>query len=231
VPNRRRSTRCGCVDPLRQVAAVAGIVQGRTAGQDPRPVSALPPEDGARQVLLFARLGTEEDIVAQATAAQDLRQATGVPKRVDVIAGHSALPKHRFECALPIQAVPDKGLATGDVAVRLDPPAVDQCPASLGDALLDRGKEGGVILLHPTVGRGAAAAKDVAVSLLHQRDRRAIGREDFFAALLEAPQPHWIDVGVADHMYDGPGHARPLPALSNPDARPAASPTAARHRQ
>ena len=192
----------GLVDARQDVAPVAGVVQRWAAGEHPCAVVALPPEEVARQVLLDARGGAEEDVIAQPAVAQDLGQAPRMAEGVDVVAGYRPAAEHGLQAALAVQTVTDEGLAAGDVAVGLHPPSVDQGPAALGHPRLDGGEHGRVILLYPAIGDRAPAGEDEVGGLLHAFQGGAIGGEHLRASLAHAPQPHRVDVGIAYHVHD-----------------------------
>ena len=111
-------------------------------------------------------------------------------------------PEAVVQVALAVERLPHVRLAARDVAVGLDPPAADHLEAPLGDALADRLEQLGVALLDPLEVHDRVAGEDELRVLLHAVDRRLEGGAHLLVPLRPLPQPHRVDVRVADHVQD-----------------------------
>ncbi len=187
------------VDLAGHVASRTAVLVGNAVGKHPRAVRRLPPERGAGQAaLVWAR--PQEAVGVHALAAQDLRQHPVVSERVGVHTDRGGDAELLREVPLAVEALPNEGLAARQVAVRLDPPAADHLPAALGDPLADTGEQFGVGLLHPAEQDDLIAGEDEVGVLVHPVDGRPECRPRLLVALLPRPQPHRVEVGVADHV-------------------------------
>ncbi len=217
--------------------APRAVLVGDAEREHPRPVVGLPPEQPARQPLLM-RSGAHEDVGRQPALGQDLREHARVPEAVGVEPHRGGDPQLLGEPALPDQRLPGEGLTAGDVAVGLDPPAADHLPAALGHPLLDLVEHRGVGALNPVVERRGGRGVDEVVVLRQPVQRRAERRLDLLEALRPLPQPHRVDVGVADEVQRraragrcacgegvGGGHVR----LQESSVRSRLSPSAPQH--
>ena len=119
---------------------------------------------------------------------------------VDVVADGGDDAEFVLEVALAEEGVADEGLAGGDVAVGLDPPAAGDLPAAFGDAVLDLLEHRGVVLLDPLVDGGGAGGEDELRRLGHPVQGGAEGGLGLLQTLWPLPEPDGIEVGVADHV-------------------------------
>ena len=101
---------------------------------------------------------------------------------------------------LGVQALPGEALPGGKVAVRLDVPAVDRDEAALFDPGLYLLEHLRRKLLDPLVNGYRGADEFEVRELLHPVQGRADGGLGLGAALLPVPEPHRVQMGVADHI-------------------------------
>jgi hypothetical protein len=106
--------------------------------------------------------GPEKDVAIQPAQAQQLRQRAGVAERIDVVTYSRAATQQLEQFSLAVESMAGERFARGDVAVGLEPPAVDRHPLAAIHRRPDGGEQRRVVLGHPTIGDGAAAGKDVA---------------------------------------------------------------------
>lgn len=182
-----------------ETPAPAPVLERNVVGEHARPVIRFLPDEASRQSLLVGP-GPHKDIGVQGALDQELGQGRMVPEAVDGKADVGPTIKLLLEVALRVERLADKGLAARDVTVGLDPPTAREFPSPLGHPSLDLLEHAGVDALYPGVeGRGTDSEAKVGV-LLHPVQRRAEARQDLLVPFLPQPQPHGIDVGVADHM-------------------------------
>ena len=198
------------LDPGAGASARRVVMLGAAVGHQRRPVVAHPQEvvRGERQVL---RIGPAEEIAGVAGLLQDLHQAPAVAEGVDV-EGH---PRPDVELLAEVpQARGDlahERFARRKVAVGLQVPASDDVPAAGADQRADAVEEPGLVLLHPLVEQGLVVAEREGVELLTEARRRAKRRERGRQPFLPWPQPHGIDVRIADeHEPPAGAHASVL---------------------
>ena len=136
--------------------------------------------------------------------------------------------------ALGIERLADEGLTMRQVAVRLDPPAAHDDEAALGDAAGNALEQLGVDGLDPLeVSDGITSENEVLV-LLHAVESRAKCGPHLVQAFLPLPEPHRVDMGVADHVNEafsasfGHRFAAPRPGDQLHTAAPRAEPTSCR---
>src|SRR5206468_3041777 len=123
-----------------------------------------------------------------------------VAERVDVRAGRRDDAELLLQVALSVERLPHERFATGDVAVRLDPPAADDLEAPGVDVRADSLEQLRIALLHPGEEERGVAGEDELGKLVEPVDGGVEGGANFLVALGPLPQPHRIDVGVADHV-------------------------------
>jgi hypothetical protein len=152
------------------------------------------------------RAGAQEHVRVHPLLGEDLRQLRVVPERVEVRAGRRLHAEDVAQVALAVEAVAHVRLAGGHVAVRLEPPAADHLPAAVGDPLADALEERRIGLAHPFEEDNRVAGEDEVGVLLHTVDRGLEGGAHLLVALGPLPQPHRIDVRVADHVQAPFGH-------------------------
>ena len=172
-------------------------------GEHARAVGRLPAEERALERLLLAARAAGRRTSRMPLFAQDLRDRRVVPERVDVRAGRRDDPERVAQVALAVERLPHERLAAGDVAVRLDPPAADR-PGSgpRRSARGSRSKSARVALLDPLEEERRVAGEDEVRVLVHPVDRRLEGGAHLLVALRPLPQPHRVDVRVADHVQE-----------------------------
>jgi hypothetical protein len=129
-----------------------------------------------------------------------------VAERVEVRADGRRDPERLAQVPLAVERLAHERLAGRDVAVRLDPPAADDLEPAARDVLADPLEELRVALLHPLEEERRVAGEDEARVLVEPVDRGLEGRPHLLVALRPLPQPHRVDVRVADHV-DPPGHS------------------------
>jgi len=178
----------------------AAVVERRAHRQDARAIGRLPPEGRGGQILLV-RPRPEKDIVIEPALLEELRQRASMPERVYVVPDGRAPSEAVHEVALSVEGVARERLSARDVTVRLEPPAVHQCPASALHRTLNATEERRVALLGPLEGDRAAGSEDVAVELVDQLQGSAVSGQDLSPALAHWPEPDGVDVGVPDHVH------------------------------
>ncbi len=204
------------VDLVPEIAAGAAVLVRDPVGQDPRAVRRLPPEVRAGQRHLV-RAGAHEDVGVHTGLAQDLRQGRVVPERVHVAADGRRDAEAVLEVPLRVQRLADERLTARQVAVRLDPPAADLLPAPVRDPLADLREQVRVVFLDPRQVQHRVAGEHELGVLGHPVDRGREGGPHLLVALRPLPQPHRVDVRVADHVQQTlfrhvvPFSSRPLP--------------------
>jgi hypothetical protein len=109
------------------------------------------------------------------------------------------------EIALPVQALADECLTVRQIAVRLQPPAVDDHPAALLHQPGDVGEERGIEIFDPAIDSCLTAGEDHPRMVGQQLDRSPAGTERLGTAFRPAPEPGRIQVGVPDHVHAGLG--------------------------
>ena len=183
-------------------------------GEHARAVGRLPPEDGRSAASLLVRARAQEDV---RVACRSRAGSAGSSRCARTSRGSrrsSRDPEAVAQVALAVERLPDERLAAGDVAVRLDPPAADHLPAALGDPRADpleqlRGRSP-----RPTRRRATESQREDEVRVLvHPVDRRLERRAHLLVALRPLPQPHRVDVRVADHVDDASAHVACRPAV------------------
>ena len=199
VPEPQRRPLGGLMNALDDLVGAGVVVVGRPAGDDVGAVG-RPPQEEARGQLLLVRPRPEEAVGVEPAALEDLGKLRRVAEGIDVVADAHVDAELLVEVALAEERLTDEALAAGDVAVGLHPPAADDVPPSLGHPLLDGREQLGLVLLQPLVGGGGAAAEDEAWGLGHSVEGRLAGAPHLIEALVGPPQPHRVDVGIADHM-------------------------------
>jgi hypothetical protein len=88
---------------------------------------------------------------SHASQPAQLRELTGVPKGVRQPKRLTSVTEIALKKPLSIHELPDKGLATGQVGIVLNPAASDGLECTLLDLLLDPVKDIWVILFEPFV--------------------------------------------------------------------------------
>src|SRR5205814_1565736 len=106
-----------------------------------------------------------------------------------------------LQIALAVQRLAHERLAAGHVAVRLDPPAADHLEAARLHVRPDAREQLRIALLDPREEERRVAREDVLGEPVEPVDRRLEGRAHLLVALRPLPQPHRVDVGVADHVH------------------------------
>ena len=160
----------------------AAVVQRRTTGQYPRPPGGLPPE-GPLGEDLFMWARAEKDIGIQTPKLQQLRQGAGMAEGIHVVTHARPLAQVLLQEALPIKRMAGEGFPAGDIAVRLQPPAIGQSPATLSYGLEDGSQQLRIILGNPLVGNRSTTGEHVTLEFLEQSEGRAIGRQHLRPAL------------------------------------------------
>ena len=105
------------------------------------------------------------------------------------------------QVALAVQKLAGEGFTGGHVAVRLDPHAAHDLPAAFGHAGADFFQHFGIVFFDPLIITGAGAGEHEFFGFVHAVQCGAEGRLYFVEALAPLPEPHGIDMGVADHMH------------------------------
>ena len=95
----------------------------------------------------------------------------------------------------------DKGLTLGQVHIWLDDHPIHQVPAALPDELSNLFKQLRVLLLDPLVYLRFAAIKMKIGIFVQPVHSGLAGRQGFRPAFCPTPQPNWIEVCLADHVY------------------------------
>lgn len=139
-------------------------------------------------------------IILHARLVQDLRQAGIVPERIHIIAYFSRMSQMGLQEPLPQQAVPGKGFAGWQIAIRLHPPSAHGHPAPFGHPLLDAPKKFRFIFHDPFIIADRSSRKDKARRLFHAFQSAQKGGFDLRRALRPSPQPHRIQMRVTDKM-------------------------------
>ena len=198
-----------------QIALPTTLVVVRDAVREhARTVGRSPPERFCGQGL-FLRRGAQEHVRADPRLGEQLGQCGGVAERVDVAADRRHGSEAVGEEALGVKCLANEGLAVGQVAVRFDPPAAHDDEAALGDAAGNVLEQLGVDGLDPfEVGDGITGENKLRV-LVHAVEGRTERGPYLVQALLPLPEPHRVDMGVADHVDEAfsasCGHRFPLP--------------------
>ena len=99
-----------------------------------RAVVGLPPECVTGKHLLFW-FRAHEYVGAQSTLLEDLRQHGVMAEAIGGVANARGPAEPGHEVALSVETLPHERFASGDVAVRFDPPPAHDHPASLRDSL------------------------------------------------------------------------------------------------
>ena len=148
----------------------------------------------------LVRAGAHEHVAVRSRVPQQHRQRRGVTKRVDVVADTGADAELLREIALPVQRLPDEGFTRGDVAVRLNPPAIDDDPAALCDVVRNAREQRRIERLDPRIDVRLAAREHELAPLVEPVDRRPARADRLCTTFGPAPQPHRIEMRVADHV-------------------------------
>ena len=178
----------------RGVVEPGGVLPRQAQGLHPAAVRPLP----AEQRLLDP--GAHEHIGVHAGLGENLGQGTAVSKAVDIKADMAAHPQLLLQIVLTVKSVADKGLAAGEQAVRLDEPAPYQLHPPLLNPLLQPGEQLRVNPLNPLQKCGGGAGEPELRIFLHPVQGRGQGGLDLLHTLLPGPEPHRVDVGVANHV-------------------------------
>ncbi len=191
-------------------AAFRVVVLGGTVGQHRGAVVADPHDVVGGQAHVL-RVRTAEEVARVAAFREHLHQAAGVAEGIDVEGHARSYAKAAAEVAHAGGDLPDERLSTGQVAVRLHVPAADDVPAPRRHEITDPGEERGLVLLDPLVEQRFVVAEGEALGLLAERrrgpERGERGGQPFFPG----PQPHGVQVRVADEDEAPPGvHAMGL---------------------
>ena len=167
---------------VRAVSALGGYSESRY----PSAVKALPREHiGYLGVLM--RSGTHHNICVHASFFYELRKHSAVAERVHVICSFAYPAEFFVVVELRIERLAGKALRRGNVAVRLNPPAVYGYPTPLLYSLPYLLKHIGGYLLDPLViRRGRAGEYEIRI-LIEPVERTAEGLKHLSAALLPAP--------------------------------------------
>ena len=110
------------------------------------------------------------------------------------------------EIPLAVQGLPDKALAGRQIAVWLQPPAVDDRPSPGADEAADARKQRGVEFLNPTIDRRLAARENHAGTVFEQVHGGPAGSDGFRAPFRPAPEPDRIEMRVTDHVQSRQCH-------------------------
>src|SRR5215217_944724 len=206
LPGFVRERRDRLVDVLADVVLRRAVLVRDPVGEHARAVGRLPPEDGRLERLLL-RPRPQEDVRVAAALGEDLRNRRVVAEGVEVRARRRGDAELLLQVALPVQRLADERLAARDVAVRLDPPPADDLEPAVGDARADLLEQLWVALLHPCEEERRVHREDELGVLVEALDRRPEGRPHLLIALWPLPQPHRIDVRIADHVKHPSAHA------------------------
>eukprot|EP00162_Nutomonas_longa_P013320 comp21514_c0_seq1/m.46984 comp21514_c0_seq1/g.46984 ORF comp21514_c0_seq1/g.46984 comp21514_c0_seq1/m.46984 type:complete len:443 (+) comp21514_c0_seq1:1574-2902(+) len=173
-------------------------VCGREVGQHARAIESFPEECVVRHLveLIPAQL-LREKVLDSGTRA-DLRELRGISKRVRQPESVRVAAKVGHEEALSQQELAHKTLATGDVAVHLDPGAANGHKATETHLLEDLGPELWIVLPHPFKLLGLRCCKDILVIALHEPELCREAARALAHGLAHGPEPSGVDVAVAD---------------------------------
>ena len=210
------------LDPFRHLAAFTpeAVVVRRAGGEQLRAVGRLPLEDLAGEGLLV-RSRAEEDEGVHALLGVDLREHLVVAEGVNVVAGGGEAAEFLEQETLAVQALAHEGLGGGDVVIRLHPPAAAEFPAALGHARFDLLVHRGPALLDPGIEDDLAGGEGEVRVFVHAVKGGAEGVVDFLHALLPAPEPGGVNMGVANHVDGRIGHVKGvLSRYRRPHPRP-----------
>ncbi|OPZ86172.1 MAG: hypothetical protein BWY76_01066 [bacterium ADurb.Bin429] len=188
--------------------APGAVAAGDAEHQHLRAVIEPPPAEEARRQRHLVLLRAHHHVVALPRRAHNARQGGGVAKTVHVV---RHLWKHAEaveEVALSQFDLPLEGEAAGKIAVRLNPPAAHQRPASAGDMRLDALQQRRVGLFDLPVAPRFAGGEDGLRIVIQQVAHRAAGIQHLVQPRLPWPQPDGVEVRVADQVHgDGRRHA------------------------
>ena len=206
----------------------AAVLVGDPVGQHPAAVGGLPPERRRLEITLV-RPRAQEGVAVHALPAEDLRQHRVVAERVGIHAdrGHPGEP--RLQIPLAVETLADEALRAGHVAVGFHPPAAHVHPTPFGHPGGDLGEQLGVGLLDPRQQHDLVAGEHEVGILVHPVERRPERGPRFLVALLPRPQPHRIQVSVADEV-DRPIGGRRRPCYGLPRTRKRCARRGVRHR-
>ena len=184
-----------------KVRDIAGLdaESGNFAARHP-----APDEDvrGQRHLML---LGAAEDVAVIAVLDEDVGQAGGVAEAVDVVSDGRRDAEAVAEIALAVDELAMQPGGGRQVQVGLDELPARNMPLAALDELPDPREEIGTHALDDLVEPGFAAGEDELRVFVAPVGGRGHRRQRLVGAGLPAPQPHGIDMGVADHVdaHDG----------------------------
>src|ERR1035437_3083248 len=121
-------------------------------------------------------------------------------KGVDVVADRHVDSESVAKVLFTIQALSDERFAVWKITVRLQPPTVDERPASVADQLPDPREERRIQFFYPAVHYGLAPRKDHAGMVGEQLCRSPARADSLGAALGPAPKKDGVQVGVPNHV-------------------------------
>ena len=145
--------------------------------------------------------GTHHNIATHTALYKELRQHCIVTERVNIIARFTNFTEFFVIIKLAVKCLPCKALATGHIAVRLNPPAVDGNPSAAFNKLSDFVKKLGVYFFNPAIIRSRRAGKNKILIFVKAINCAAESLKYFAASLLPAPKPNRVKMSVSYKMY------------------------------
>jgi hypothetical protein len=190
-------------------------------GQDAAAVRALPPEELFRQSL-FVRAGPHKDIGLETALLEHLGQGACMAEAVHAVSHGRLHAQSLAHVSLAEKDLAHDRLALGQVHIGLDDHAINDVPASLLDQRQNLGEEPGILLLDPFVDL-RLAAHEVEIGVFAKPIGRGKARGQRLGPPFgPAPQPHRIEVRLADHVDNGLAHRIAPSCAKRRQALPAA---------
>mgnify|MGYP000084736447 CR=1 FL=1 len=138
-----------------------------------------------------------------ATFGENLDQAPGMAKRIDIHCGARLDPEMLAKPRLADQNLADQRFARGQIAVRLQPPATHDMPLAGLDQFANALEQRRLVLLYPPIQHRFIVIEDEAREFVAEIGGATESRQRLGRAFLPFPQPHGIKMRIADQVQLG----------------------------
>jgi len=165
---------------------------------DLAPIKRYPIEGCVRKLVDIVPTQLLSKESSHAGQSAQLRELAGVPKGVRQPKCLASFSKIALEEALPVYELSDKGLATRQVSIMLNPAASDRLESALLDLVLDSVKDIRIVLFEPLVLLCLGDGKSMFWVTIHQIALVRPGSGNLPLRLSPRPKPAGIDMALTN---------------------------------